>query len=48
MTTDLGAADPNDTYCVCPDCLRCGCGVWERHHTNLGDITPVTNPKETR
>lgn len=18
--------------CFCPDCIRCGCGMWERHH----------------
>jgi hypothetical protein len=21
-----------DTYCFCADCIRCGCGTWEKHH----------------
>ena len=30
--------DPNDRYCFCPDCIRCGCGIWERHHASLGEV----------
>lgn len=46
MTTE--PADPNDRYCFCPDCIRCGCGIWERHHAALSEITPAPTLKETR
>jgi hypothetical protein len=31
-------ADPNDRQCFCPECIRCGCGIWERHHASLAEV----------
>jgi hypothetical protein len=32
-------------YCVCPMCIRCGCGTWERHHASLAEIErPLAAP----
>lgn len=25
-------------YCLCPDCIKCGCGLWERHHQSIDEI----------
>lgn len=30
--------DADDVYCLCADCIRCGCGQWERHHSFRGDV----------
>lgn len=26
-------------YCICPKCIQCGCGLWEKHHDNLSELT---------
>lgn len=25
-------------YCFCADCIRCGCGMWEKHHETADEI----------
>lgn len=25
-------------YCLCAECIQCGCGEWWRHHGRLGHI----------
>jgi hypothetical protein len=28
-------------YCLCNHCTRCGCGNWEKHHSDIKYITPA-------
>jgi hypothetical protein len=44
--TDVATGEPTaaDRYCFCPDCIRCGCGVWEEHHADASEIVPQSAP----
>lgn len=30
-----------NSYCLCDHCTRCGCGDWERHHSDVKYTTPA-------
>lgn len=33
----------NEKYCFCADCIRCGCGMWEKHHKTEAEILSLTD-----
>jgi hypothetical protein len=35
---------PAEPYCFCADCIRCGCGMWEKHHADASEIVPQSAP----
>lgn len=29
----------NEHYCMCDNCIKCGCGSWKEHHSDRKYIT---------